>query len=385
MSSDERGYTLAELVLVMMIFSVVMALISVSFSNIVKSSSAIMKSAETDIGGLIGLELLRSDLEAAGLGLPWSLPRSVTVQYDETHLEDRVQGGYPGTAAKLYNDSPPVLPKAYEAGDQVGFNGSDYLVLKGSAVGMSRVSRSWGYLNYSSGVIFRQSKSGVELDPGKGDRVIVLRSAVESGVATRELVTPPGSSVFTLPFDFPLQEGFLPKSRLDSYLVYGVAPQKEDDEDHPLMLSFPYNRADYYLNPSGRGSNCAPNTGVLYKTTIDHNGGATPYPILDCVADLQVLFYTADGNQHGELDTFQVPGADPPFDAAYQRAHLKEVRVYVLAQQGKMDPGYNLPMPDPRSVMTVGKRSWTASEFLKNGWEHYRWKVYSIVVQPKNL
>lgn len=381
---DTRGYTLAEVVIVMMIFSVVMALISLSFSSIAKNSSVIVRGVETDIGGLIGLELLRSDVESAGFGLPWSLPEHVT--YQETSLGAMVSQ-FPGTAASTYNDTPPHLPRAYNAGDGVGYNGSDYLVLKGSAVGMNRTSRSWGYLNYSStGTIVRQSKSGRELKAGSGDRAIVLKSSVHSGVATRELVTAaPGSTAFTLVYDGSLQTGFLPQSRLDSYLVYGVAPQAEDEENNHIPLSFPYNRADYYLAPpDDRVENCAPLTATLYKSTIDHSGGHTKYPILDCVADMQVEFgmqTQSDGRLFYESD---ISG----YEAGKLRELLKEVRLWVMAQQGSRDPGYRFPMPGEGEVIAVGgeqKHSWSRSEFLHNGWEKYRWKVYRIVVQPKNL
>lgn len=383
MPSNDRGYSIAELVIAMMIFSVVMALISLTFGTIVTNSSVIVKSTESDIGGLIGLELLRSDLEAAGFGLPWSLPDNMT--YQETSLGPTVPGGYPDTAASSYNDTPPELPRAYNAGDQVGFNGSDYLVLKGTAVGMSRPSRSWVYLNYSStGTIIRKSKSGMELEPNKGNRAIVLRSAVSSGVATRELVTAaPGSTAFTLVYDYPLPAGFLPKSKLDSYLVYGVALQAKDANSQQVTLSFPYNRADYYISPASRSKSCAPNTGTLYKTTIDHSGGQTGYPLLDCVADLQVLFVLEDEDGTPCLLTgFNLP----EHDAEYVRNSLREVRLYVMAQQGRVDPGYSYPMTDPGKVISLGnERSWSRSDFLRNGWERYHWKVYSIVVQPKNL
>jgi prepilin-type N-terminal cleavage/methylation domain-containing protein len=384
MPSDERGYTLAELVLVMMIFSVVMTLISVSFSNILKSSSAIMKSSDSDIGGLIGLELLRSDLESAGFGLPWSLPGRppAGISYKETALGEMVTG-YPGTAASSYNDSPPDLPRAYQAGDRVGVNGSDYLVLKGTAVGMTRVSRSWGYLNYSStGSILKPGKSGMELSLNKSDRAIVLKSGVESGVPTRELVTStPDSTVFTLELNGTLPNGFMPQSRRDSYLVYGVAALEKDASSTHLMLNFPYNRADYYIGGKESGGTCAPNTGVLYKTTINHNGGAKAYPILDCVADLQVVFMLETSNDGTPVKEYDISA----YDAAELRGLLREVRVYVMAQQGRVDPGYNYPMPDPGNVIALGDRRWSASDFLQKGWQHYHWKVYSIVVQPKNL
>lgn len=380
MRRDLAGYTLVELIVVVLIFSLVMTLISVSFNRIVASSGQITKSVETDIGGLIGLELLRYDLELAGLGLPWDLSG---VTYHET-LKGVMVPGHQDTDASSYNDEPPNAPMAYKVGNGVGYNGSDYLVLKGTALGMSSTSRSWSYLNYSSnGAVIKPSKSDQELVPGRHERTIVLKSSVRGGAPRRELVTDgAGSNVFTLVFDPPFPSGFHPKSREDQYLVYGVAPPKTEAAGTYQPLGYPYNRSDYYLSRSDdMTQSCAGHTALLYKATIDHDGGTTPYPILDCVADLQVVFMLDTSNdgtlvRHSDISAFKVEDL---------RALLKQVRVYVMVQQGKRDPGYSYPMPDPDRVVVVGDRVWKEQEFLANDWLHYRWKVYTIVVQPKNL
>jgi len=246
MVRHQEGYTLTELVVVILIFSVVMTVMSVAFNKIAVSSGQIVKAAETDIGGLIGLELLRSDLELAGFGLPWSLPADA--RYTEAADGVEVKGcadGCPGANAHLFNDAPSAAPRGVVLGNNVGYNHSDYLVLKGTALGMSATSRSWSYLNYrSTGAIIKPSKSEIELVPGVGDRVIVVKTGVSRGVATRELVTA-GGSAFSLRFNLPLPQAFQPPSGIDSYQVFGVAPA---DSDHPLdPLAFPFNRADYYL------------------------------------------------------------------------------------------------------------------------------------------
>src|SRR5690242_6337839 len=113
MASGQEGHTLVELVVTMLIFSVVTALITVSFNRIVGSSSQLTKAAETDIAGMIGLELLRSDLESAGFGLPWSLPAGV--QYHETAKDPSdtpMVSGYPGTLPSNFNDKPDDTPPA---------------------------------------------------------------------------------------------------------------------------------------------------------------------------------------------------------------------------------------------------------------------------------
>jgi prepilin-type N-terminal cleavage/methylation domain-containing protein len=374
MERHESGYTLVELVVVMLIFSIVMVLISVSFNRIVAGSSRITKTVETDIGGLIGLELLRYDLELAGFGLPWSLSGAT---YQETGRGTMVPG-HPGTAAVSFNDEPTDAPMAYKSGDGVGYNGSDYLVLKGTALGMSGTSRSWCYLNYSSGkTVIKPSRSGTELRPGMGERAIVVRNSVRSGSVRRELVTV-GSS-FTLVFDDQLNEAFLPKNREDQYLVYGVAPPKEN------ALAYPFNRSDYYISRTDdMTKSCARYTGVLYKTTIDHDGGTTgttPYPMLDCVADLQVVFMMATSSDGSLVPLSDISG----YKAEQLRELLKEVRVFAMVQQGKKEPGYSYPVSDPERAIIVGDRVWKKEDLLRNGWLDYRWKIYSIVVQPKNL
>jgi hypothetical protein len=253
----------------------------------------------------------------------------------------------------------------------VGLNGSDYLVLKGTSLGMSLTARSWSYLNYSStGPLIKLARSEIELLPGQGDRVIVLRPGVAQDKPTRELVTEAGSK-FSLVFDLPLSAAFYPQQAADTLLVYGIAPA----DTKPLH--FPFNRADYFISrPDDISANCAPGTGTLYKTTINQNGSTTRYPLLDCVADLQALVY--------------LTGWPPekPVDAEVLRGYLKEVRVHLLAQQGRRDPGFSYPVNDPSAALVVGGRRWSAAELAQNfgaQWRNYRWKVYSIVVQPKNL
>ncbi|WP_183359364.1 prepilin-type N-terminal cleavage/methylation domain-containing protein [Geomonas limicola] len=394
--TGNRGYTLVELVVVILIFSIVMLLISSSFNRILASSSMLVKAAETDIGGLIGLELLRSDLELAGFGLPWQLPKGFT--YSEAGCHNN---------CGEYYDAPDEPPRAVVVGDNKGFNGSDYLVLKGSALGMSTTSRSWAYLSYSStGTVLKSSGSGSELVLGSGDRTIVVKQgAASDGKITRELVTVPGGTSFSLFFVPPLTPPFTPTSRGESFLVYGIAPPGDPVENlPPEPLEFPFNRAEYYLSrPDTIPAYCAGvdkshGTGVLYKKVISHNSPwHTYYPLLDCVADLQVVFFL-DTNGDGQKDYYtnaELLSRDE-YPAAVLREQIKEIRVYMLAQQGRKDVSYRYPVQDPEhAIMVVDPRLgaelggiWSDSRLSREispEWRHYHWKVYSIVVYPKNL
>lgn len=388
MVRHEEGYTLTELVVVILIFSTVMTIISVSFNRIVSSSGQIMKSAQTDIGGLIGLELLRLDLGFAGFGLPWSLGDASYSGESESHQVD----GNPDTDAATFNDSSTYAPRAFVLLNDKGFKGSDYLVLKGTALGMTSTSRGWSYLNYSStGMIMKVPKAEGELSPDSKykDRVIILNSGARGGAAVRELVS--NGSTFSVSFDRAIDKKFQPKSKEDSYLVYGIspAPDPKDTED---KITFPFNRADYYIGPStgtsGGSSHCAPGTGHLYRGMVSQKGNFTPAPVLDCVADLQVVFMLSTSN-----DGTLVPENDiSDFDAGGLREHVEEVRVYILAQQGKKDNQYSYPVTNNDRAIVVGdpgygrvwKRADLAAKF-GDDWQHYHWKLYTIAVQPQNL
>src|SRR5512140_3917700 len=74
------------------------------------------------------------------------------------------------------------------------------------------------------------------------------------------------------------------------------------------------------------------------------------------------------------------------------RTQLVEVRVHILAQEGQRDDSYAYPY-DYVTVGSEGKgRSFiftsygfTSSGNVANNFKHYRWKVYTIVVKPRNL
>ncbi|MCM0083689.1 prepilin-type N-terminal cleavage/methylation domain-containing protein [Geomonas sp. Red32] len=406
-----HGYTLVELVVAMLIFSVVMTVISASFNRIVTSSAQASKNAETDIGGLIGLEVLRIDLESAGMGLPWSLPAGIA--YRETCLGKIMVDGYPGTKVDIYEDVDPVSkvprpPRAVASGDNAGMNGSDYLVLKGSALGMSTASQGWSYLTWgAAGAVVKPSKSATELVPGNGDRAVVLKSEVTGQGPTRTLVattvsTGEGTSssaspvAFTLHFNTPIPQDFTPSAPEDRFLVYGIA--RRDDSGKLVPLSYPYNRADYFIKSSplndGGSPLCARGTGTLYKTVISQNSDRPAYyPLLDCVADLQVIYLLDNGYHVSDLGE----GLQDAASAEEVRERVKEIRLYLLAQQGKREPAYRYPLDDLPLVVgdpaldrgtgkVLGSR-WGQQAFalLTPDWRQYHWKVYTIVVQPKNF
>ena len=85
MARRQNGYTLVELMVVMVIFVVVMMITGSAFNTMLKSTMRTSKSVETQITDVIGLEVMRVDIKHAGHGLPY----------------------YFGTAAARWNSPPP--------------------------------------------------------------------------------------------------------------------------------------------------------------------------------------------------------------------------------------------------------------------------------------
>jgi len=173
---------------------------------------------------------------------------------------------------------------------------------------------------------------------------------------------------------FPIE--YSPAGATTRFVIYGVDPDTN--------LRMPFNRADYYIQrPASIPQACAPNTGVLYKATINQSNGAlNPEPLVDCVADLQVI-YRLDTNNDGTIDSTvnDISG----LTAQQIRDRVKEIRVYILSHEGQKDGAFKFAS----STITVGEfgvgRTFNLSSTIGSGWENYRWKVSTLVVKPRNL
>lgn len=386
----QGGFTLVEMLVVMAVFIVVIMIAGDAFKTILTHSSRLSRSEESNIEGIVGLEMFRHDLVQAGFGLPWEFGAGVTPSYLEAA----------DAPASAYNDSPSGIPRAFLAGNNLAGatiadpDETDYLVLKGTPLARNRASQRWTYVNYSSVGSSRPKVWSAE-NLANGDQVIVLRRAFTETGFVNQLVSKSASEFYTTystdGFD---DASFAPKVPQESYYIYGIT-----GGETPRM---PFNRNDYFIErPATTPPSCAEKTGVLYKATLNHDGGGlTKIPIMDCVADMQVVFgwdLTDDGvvDAYSDADGTHVNGGTVSDvqttmgSAALIRSRLKVVKVYLLAQDGRRDPSYT----NTRSIVigneSLGEKTITKeitiSDINDNKWTHYRWKVYRIVVTPKNL
>lgn len=365
MNRRNAAFTLVELMIALAIVMVVLYASINFFIVSVRQYKVQTKLAETNVEGILGLELFRQDLESLGFGLPWN------------NL-----GNYSEAGVAL-NDGNTIAPRAVvsiNGGGGFTVNNSDYLVIKSARVGMSDAAGKWTTLTKAGDK--RTWTPGTE-NLANNDLVIVL--ALGSTDANRRSLVNNTSPYTTYSALSPTSTDFLPVDPYSANIVYGI-------DNVSTGLARPFNRADYYIDNTAVPQHCAPNTGVLVKAVLPHDGTPpTPLPLLDCVADMQVE-YGLDSNADGVLDNTYSDDISVGKTAADIRAQLMEVRVSILAQEGQRDDSYAYPYDN----VTVGSGGagrtfnftsfgFTSSGNAANNFKHYRWKVYNIVVKPKNL
>jgi prepilin-type N-terminal cleavage/methylation domain-containing protein len=356
MNRRNAAFTLVELMIAMAIVMLVLYAAISFFIVSVRQYKVQTKITETNVEGILGLELFRQDLESLGYGLPWN---NLVAYTERTGVN---------AAIVALNDASPNAPRGVLSVDGATFtvNNSDYLVIKSVRVGMSDAAGKWTTLTQAN---VKRSWNPAGENLANNDYVIVL--ALGSTDANRRSLVTSG----TFYTQFNNTAGFIPLEPYSANIVYGI------DNVIPVR---PFNRAEYYIDNTAVPQRCSPNTGVLVKAVVAHDApGTTPtlLPLLDCVADLQ-LVYGLDNNADGVVDnwTDTLDTLGTPHTAADIRAQLAEVRIHILAQEGERDDSYRTPSDN----ITVGSQG-MGRPFDVSGYRDYRWKQYSIVVKPKNL
>jgi prepilin-type N-terminal cleavage/methylation domain-containing protein len=395
MIKRQSGFTMVELLITMVVFVFVMAAGSQIFSGLLTQFKQQSKIAETNIEGLVGLEMLRQDLEHLGYGLPWIIPAGVT--YSESSSNN--PSGLSSPAPSTMNDSP-LAPRAVISGNNVTyggansiFTGSDYLVIKAVNAALNDASQRWTTLKMAPFSVPDNPRQWIPASENleSTDRVIVI-SPGATDTNARRLVDNGGT--FYTTFGNVTNSPWPPTDNLETRLVYGI---NSTSDPAPVR---PFNRADYFISRVNNivpQPHCAPNTGVLVKAVLNHGGAYDGVlPLLDCVADMQVV-YALDNDENGSFEDGVGTPADAYSDniaaltAPQVRNRVKEVRVYILAHEGQRDQNYIYPSetigvpaaPDPGAGL--GRTFDIKTAIGDPDYQHYRWKLYTIVVKPIDL
>src|SRR6266702_45057 len=412
-----KGFTLIELVITMTLVIVVIMVTGTAFNSILTNTNKLTSSEESNIEGVVGLEMFRHDLQQAGFGLPQAFldpaPRYVEASVAPANtLNDGKGTGMAGDVPRAIA-SWEGLTGSDSTSETTTYNilgGTDYLAIKATSVATSKASQKWTYLNYSGAGGKAPNRWSNAADNFKlDDKVIVLNRAYSTtGKVTNTLVynTTGNLTIYWPgnPTAIMADASFNPTNPNQTYYLYGVA-----NDNTPHQLSMPFNRADYFVaRPSDTSkipSTCAPNnTGILYRANINHADGKLNYmPLLDCVADMQVVFGW-DLNGNGVIDesgAYDTNYANIPLSTSIGtqkqdiknimespeeiRNKLKYIKVYIMAQEGRKDSGYTNNAPIVVGDIGSLTKSYDVAALSANGWLNYRWKIYKIIVRPKNL
>lgn len=382
---DRSGFTLIELLVYMAILGVLMTAIMSSFINTLQGSAKQSSIAETKIETIIGMNLLRIDLEHAGFGLPWQFPTPPN-PYSEPG------GAVLGPLADAPNNPPRALISIDAAPAANSLNNADYLVIKATNVTRGNTGQKWGQVS-SNSVQSMINAPNQPVDPtlqiNNNDRLIVLRPINGSGELRQLVMNGANYIAQTNNAGTTMTAGFAPDATPNDpdgerFLVYGL----NDD----AQISRPFNRADYYINNANIPEHCAPNTGVLVKATLNQaNNNFGILPIMDCVADFQIVYYLDTDGDGGWDQRAEADGLDG-LTAAQIRDRLKSIRFFVLTHEGRVDRDYTHPnvnvnvgeVTDDGNALLAG-RVFDLNAFIGGNWANYRWKVESMAITPKNL
>jgi len=366
----QSGFSLIELIVYLAILTVLMSAVVISFHGTTYRVFQQSGIAETKIETDVGLELLRSDLEHAGFGLPWQ--STTNMNYTE-----------PVPLAGASTDIPRALISEDLSANS--HNGADYLVIRATNVIRGVSGQKWGYVGRKiDHTIDVQSMSSDVFE--NTDRVIVLRPETSNGVY-RQLVMD-GATYATQP-TLAEMATFAPDATPNDpdgerYLVYGV---------NDASIKRPFNRTDYFISAANVPTLCAPNTGVLVKVTANqaNDNLSLPMPIVDCVADFQIIYYR-DTNGDGGWDLRSDANGLAGLSAEQIRNQVKAIRCYLLTHEGGKDDHFtyannaiNVGEVDTDGTTLLAGRSFTLDTIIGGNWANYRWKVVSLAVTPKNL
>lgn len=348
----DKGFTLIELLITMALLTVVIAAVLQSYSVVLKKQLQQSNIAKTSLEEGISLEILRKDIEMAGFALPWDVNN---ITYSEA-----VSSSSYTPDPSTFNDASSNPPRAFVVSNNgnTEANNSDVLVIKSSVAALNDVTRRWGYVSTTDGINFTYTSLSPDSSTTGYFVVLSADKKLEQMDYQPSGSTPAG-------FIDPLTAGNI-------YLAFGVS------STDPRM---PFNRVDYYLQrpESGFPDRCCPTTYELYRATINQsNGRRNPQPVLDCVKDFQVAF-GLDNNGDGSIDTWS---STLPSSVSSIRNRVKQVRVFILYQEGSKDISYTYS-----GTITLGDSDTGALKtFTPTGDElHYRWKPMRLVVYPLNL
>jgi prepilin-type N-terminal cleavage/methylation domain-containing protein len=337
--NNEKGVSLVELLVTLAIFSAVMAGVYAIYLAQIRHSTREYMLAESEMETEIAKNIIERDIMMAGYGMA--------------------------------DDYGPLSidPLPVGSTDAASPSSSDSLILRGTGVGiLSRSAMAWSYITSKGPPVSYKTWADGRENVGLSDQVIYIEPN------TREIMTVGSKGIFKFP-DAPPEAG-------EGTLVYGL---------HSDSADLPYYTVQYLIGGTAL-SMCSPGTQNLLRAESrndDPPSSSSRESILNCVRDFQVAI-GLDTNDDGIIDLWDNGATLPSYDRRTLKRRLKQVRLYILLQQGNRDPYFTYSNPDnpgDGATIRVGDSSLGTGRdiTLTSKQRSYRWRVLTLSVTPRNL
>ena len=372
---DRCGVTLVELIVAMGIFATAIVGLYTVYDRLLQHQSKEYRLSESEMEMGIAKSLIERDLIMAGYGI----------------MDD--YSGYSAAAVKTVS-----------AAD--GGSNPDILTLRGTALGIgSQAAQKWtSVADVVAGTPSFSVSDDVRENLQTGDRIIITNPSGGTDAKTKTLLTQGASWLFSYvsPTSNPVSvpAGVAYTSLHPGYLLYALNVPGETD------ASIPYYTVQYSLGSMASSTNpynCAPQTGSLLRA--ESRTSTTPGsgdPVMSCVLDFQVAFGITDSTASFDptlavnfpINRWDSGAVSAAYSPRELNQRLKQIRVYILIQEGNKDMTYTYVNPDPNAAapdrIRVGELDLVGGATgrdvqLTSAQRNYRWRVVTIVVTPRNI
>ncbi len=363
---------------VLVIFSVVMAGLYSAYSVSMRQGIKEYRLAESEMELQIAKSIIERDIAMAGFGL--------------ANDYSAVSTSINPLAVQAQNSDPDTLTLTGTAIGRSSRTAQAWAYTVSSSPSTTPFLRLWGPTTYSGIQPYDSSE-----DLRSFDRVIYMDPN------TKKISAASGNNDKTLRswlFTYPPNEAssyVTPTSTDPGMLVYGLQSKSSG-----TTADLPYYTVIYDVEGTPP-STCASGTKSLLRSEGAISGGSgNPQPILNCVLDFQVAF-GLDTNEDGTIDCWDNGGAEASgYSSTTLRTRLKQVKVYILVQQGSRDPNYTYSNPDTndqglaanqirvgdvnlQSCPSTGGAAVGKIFPLNDQQRKYRWRVITITGTPRNM
>ena len=348
----KKGFSLVELLVTVVIIVLVLSVAHLTYIHLLKGFKFGSEEEINELSQLIGLEILRLDLEHIGYGIPIN-ETTLIVETNETDFSKR-------------------------------WDSNVELSIRSTLNNTNKKTRGWIIIEADSSNSAIVSVDERE-DKSSSVDISVWRADTKEAVANNNACASPSNDnekYFRITINNStnnITSGFnenclFPTSGKFYYLGFPI----NTSVSNACNLIY-CNKISYKLskNPSDF---CNKNTGNLLRKV----GNSKGEPIIECVADWKITA-DLDTDSDGKADVYDTT---LPSNNNSIRAQLKTVSLYLLVQIGKKNPnftftqtkncGTNRCIDDP----TVPSNIYLV---LPSDYENYKWKVIKLKVKPMNL